>query len=212
MHNGNCDPYIPALNQQLRQLYNKERFCVVDAIFGIASGGPSGPPDFIYDGVIMGEDIVSVDRIGLDILLENGMNHAWQASHIQTASLPPYNLGNYNLSSIDRINIINPSLAVNRQIEMEANSPLNIECSPNPFNQRVEIRFRLNKTVYVNVDIYNVEGRKIRALTEGVLQNGIHSYIWDGRDYRGMELACGVYLCKVNIAGEVHSARLLLLK
>ncbi len=130
LHGNACDPYLPALNQQIRdQLGNKEKIRIIDAIFGINSGGPSGSIDFIYNGVILGEDIVAVDRVGLDILVENGMTHAYQAHHIQTASQAPYNLGNYDLSLIQRIDVVNPS----------ANPPTNLTVTLSPLSSPVVI-------------------------------------------------------------------------
>ena len=143
MHGGNCDPYIPSLNQQLGEvLGDKEKFCIIDSIFGVNSGGPGGSIDFIYNGMIMGEDIVSVDRIGLDILVENGMNHAWQATHIETASQPPYNLGNYNSSLIERINIENPSTYTPHSVTIivaPVGGPIVIPAGGGSFNYTVQI-------------------------------------------------------------------------
>ena len=45
MHGNHCDPYIPALNQVFRdELGDKEKFRMIDTIFGAAYGGPAGGP------------------------------------------------------------------------------------------------------------------------------------------------------------------------
>jgi hypothetical protein len=143
LHGNYCNPYLPSLNQQLMQVCgNKEKIRIIDSIFGINAGGPSGPPDFVYNGIILGEDIVAVDRIGLDILVQNGMNHAWQATHIQTASQPPYNLGNYDLSMIERVNIYNPSTYIPHNVTITltpVNPPIVIPSTGGTFNFTVNI-------------------------------------------------------------------------
>ena len=143
LHGNNCDPYLPALNQQLQEvLGNKEKLFMIDSIFGINSGGPGGSIDFVYNGLIMGEDIVAVDRVGLDILVENGMSHAWQATHIETASQPPYNLGNYHLSMIERIDVENPSTYTPSNVEVTlapVSGPIVIPAGGGSFDYTIDI-------------------------------------------------------------------------
>jgi hypothetical protein len=155
LHGNYCNPYLPSLNQQLQAvLGNKEKFRLIDAIFGIATGGPSGPADFVYNGVIMSEDIVSADHIGLEILVEHGMNHAWQATHIQTASQPPYNLGNYDLALIERVNIYNPSSYVPHNLSLSLNplsTPIVIPSGGGSFSFKIQIINNETAPVTTNV-------------------------------------------------------------
>jgi hypothetical protein len=43
--------------------------------------------------------------------------------------------------------------------------------------------------------VYDVLGRKVRALVEGHREAGSHTALWNGRDDRGRELKSGVYFC-----------------
>lgn len=143
LHGNACDPYLPALSAQFRdQLGDKEKIRIIDAIFGINSGGPSGSIDFIYNGIILGEDIVSVDRVGLDILVENGMTHAYQAHHIQTGSQAPYNLGNYELNMIERVDIENPSTYTPLNLDVTispVSGPVIIPANGGAFDYRINV-------------------------------------------------------------------------
>lgn len=113
LHDNYCDPGIPSVNQQIRdELDVTESLFLVDAIFGSYSGGPMGPPNLIYDGIILGQDRVAVDSIGRSILEEYGCTTLGNSVHVDTAAQPPYNLGTNNLDEIHRIDVLNPSTTV----------------------------------------------------------------------------------------------------
>ncbi|TKJ39125.1 hypothetical protein CEE37_11950 [candidate division LCP-89 bacterium B3_LCP] len=113
LHGNNCNPGIPAVNQQIRDELNVvESLFIVDGIFGCTSGGPMGPPNMIYDGIILGQDRVAVDSIGRTILEEYGCSTLENSVHVDTAAEPPYNLGTNNLNEIIRVDVDNPSMSV----------------------------------------------------------------------------------------------------
>ncbi|MBC8278095.1 MAG: DUF362 domain-containing protein [FCB group bacterium] len=212
MHGNYCNPYIPALSQQFRDtLGGKEKFRMIDAIFGIRSGGPSGWPQFVYDGIIMGEDIVAVDRAGLDILEENGMNHGWQATHIETASQPPYELGNYESSMINRIDISNPTSVEGNEVQIPDDFRLE-QNFPNPFNQSTGIRFTIHKKSNVSIRITNGQGRQVAVLADGGYNAGAHLLQWDGRNADGGILPSGVYFCRMMTGNFSRTVEMVLLK
>ncbi len=113
LHGGYCNPYIPALNQQIRDVLDvQETLHIVDAIFGVYYGGPGGSPNMIYDGIILGEDRVAVDAIGRQILDDAGCSTIGISTHVDTAAGAPYFLGTADLAAIDRMDVQNPSMAV----------------------------------------------------------------------------------------------------
>lgn len=110
LHEGECDPYIAALNSALIAQYgNRQKLCICDAIFGSYYGGASGPPNMVYQGIILSEDPVALDAIGRQILLEQGCQITEKAHYIDTASEAPYYLGVSNLDNIARIDVVNPA-------------------------------------------------------------------------------------------------------
>jgi uncharacterized protein (DUF362 family) len=113
LHDTFCDPYIPAVNQQLRDVLDvQESLYIVDAIFGCVSGGPTGPPNLIYDGILLSQDRVAADAVGRSILDEYGCLTLAGSVHVDTASQAPYNLGISNLDLISRVDVLNPSAPV----------------------------------------------------------------------------------------------------
>jgi len=50
---------------------------------------------------------------------------------------------------------------------------------PNPFNSITNVRFFLNAPTLVNVCIYNIMGRQVAVLTDGMVSSGWHSVKWN---------------------------------
>jgi len=82
--------------------------------------------------------------------------------------------------------------------------------SPNPFNPTTTIRFDLRTAGHVTVNIYDVSGRRVRALVDQTLPAARHQVEWDATDNSGRQVATGVYLMKL-IAGDFTQTRKMVL-
>jgi len=83
---------------------------------------------------------------------------------------------------------------------------------PNPFNPTTTLQFELGSAGDVSVDVFDVSGRKIRNLHNGFTTLGQHEIIWDARDNHGRPVSSGVYIFKVNMYGNIKTAKTLFLK
>jgi flagellar hook assembly protein FlgD len=83
---------------------------------------------------------------------------------------------------------------------------------PNPFNASTVIRYRLEKSQVIRIDIYNARGQHIRRLVEGNMPAGEHRAIWDGHDERLQQVGSGVYFCRIIGENFSESIKLLYLK
>jgi hypothetical protein len=83
---------------------------------------------------------------------------------------------------------------------------------PNPFNPRTQIEFTLGARTPVRLDVFDVQGRLVRTLLEGVRDAGPMNVVWDGLDARGRALPSGVYLARLVTDDIVLSQRMTLLK
>ncbi|MBN1481072.1 T9SS C-terminal target domain-containing protein [candidate division KSB1 bacterium] len=77
---------------------------------------------------------------------------------------------------------------------------------PNPFNMDTKITFNLPQDAHVLVEVYNVQGRRIRVLNDGYQSQGRHSVHWDGTNNAGNIVASGLYYYRVKIKPENESA------
>jgi len=77
---------------------------------------------------------------------------------------------------------------------------------PNPFSETALIPFSLPKACNVNLDIYDVRGRKVRTLISGACEAGMHSIIWDGKGDDGSPVGGGIYFCRL-VMGQRQTMR-----
>ena len=84
---------------------------------------------------------------------------------------------------------------------------------PNPFNPMTRIAFGLESPATVSVDIYDVQGRRVKSLVSGEPYTaGHHAVVWNGRDERGQPVNSGVFFYRVQYGSRSHSGRMTLLK
>jgi len=83
---------------------------------------------------------------------------------------------------------------------------------PNPFNASTNIRFGIDRKMWVKVDIYSLKGEKIRTLVNDLKSPGTYLVNWDGTDVFNQTVPSGVYLCRVISDDFSKTHKLLLLK
>ena len=83
---------------------------------------------------------------------------------------------------------------------------------PNPFNPQTTISFTIPAASRVELNIYDVNGRKVRTLVQRELAAGRFSYSWDGKNDAGRRVDSGLYFCVLNSGEKTQSKKLLLLR
>jgi len=208
-----CDPYIPALNN-LSPIRDKQVINICDAIFGIVSGGPSGPPAIALKSLIFSKDPVAHDYIATEILKKNGCNTINRATHMATAAEAPYNLGANDPNQIELSEIDNPTTEV-AEIPAEQNIPGNFQLFqnyPNPFNAQTTFSYQLLKPAWVRVDIYDIKGERINRLVDANQNSGYYRVLWDGKALNGIFVPSGTYFGQFQIDDVRQTIKMQLLK
>jgi hypothetical protein len=83
---------------------------------------------------------------------------------------------------------------------------------PNPFNPETTVRYQLPAACRVELEIYNILGRKIRSLVSREEEAGEKSVVWDGRDDFGRIVAGGVYMTRLRAGGFTATKKMILLR
>ncbi len=83
---------------------------------------------------------------------------------------------------------------------------------PNPFNPKTTISFSLPAAGALRLDVFDVSGRRVTTLLDGMQPAGAHHVVWDGRDGSGASLSSGVYFYRLEAAGARIERKMLLLK
>ena len=78
---------------------------------------------------------------------------------------------------------------------------------PNPFNPTTTISYSLPMQTKVSLTIYSLQGKEVKSLVNGIMDEGYHSLVWNSDGY-----SSGVYFIKM-IAGEyIQTQKLIILK
>jgi serine protease len=81
---------------------------------------------------------------------------------------------------------------------------------PNPFNPSTRIDFGLKRPGHVRLTIYDLSGRQVRLLVDGIREAGRHHETWDGLDDAGTPMSSGLYVYRLT-SGEGTVARKMML-
>ncbi len=71
---------------------------------------------------------------------------------------------------------------------------------PNPFNpfyEQTNIMFNLQKNQNININIYNINGQKVKVLANGLYLQGVNKVIWDGTNSTEKIVDPGVYFYQI---------------
>ena len=78
---------------------------------------------------------------------------------------------------------------------------------PNPFADETSIEITLSKETQVNVDVFDVAGRRVRTATMGRIAAGTTALRFDGRDHRGQLLPSGLYFYRIKAGNETMTRK-----
>ena len=93
----------------------------------------------------------------------------------------------------------------------DRDTPLDLAlvASPNPSIGRTRIAFDLPRAGHVTLAIYDLAGRQVRLLVDGLREPGRYDETWDGRADAGTGHAAGVYFARLQVGGETRTERLI---
>jgi hypothetical protein len=87
-----------------------------------------------------------------------------------------------------------------------------LKTKPNPFLVETVITFNTPKSTRVGLKVYDVRGRHVRTLVDGVLPAGIRTASWDGLDSSARPAAPGVYFIELRAGTSRDVNRVVFLK
>ena len=77
-----------------------------------------------------------------------------------------------------------------------------LSAGPNPFSAGMEMVLAVAASASVQVSVFDVQGRQVRRIHQGVLAPGEHTFRWDGRDDFGRKAGTGVYFVRIKDASS----------
>ena len=83
---------------------------------------------------------------------------------------------------------------------------------PNPFNPTTTINYTIPKEGNVKIEVYDITGKLVTTLVNGVMNSGKYSVTWDGRNSAGQSVGSGIYLYRIQASDFVAVKKMVMLK
>ena len=94
--------------------------------------------------------------------------------------------------------------------------PSKVELSknfPNPFNPSTSLFVSIDNESEGSLIIYDLLGKEVRRLFDGIFDRGNTIVLWNGLDNQGSQVGGGIYICRLLVNGvHVKSQKMTLLK
>ncbi len=113
--------------------------------------------------------------------------------------------GPFTLNLVDSLTLAILQAALPEEFILEANYP-------NPFNPSTTIRFGVPHSTAGELTVYDLAGRQIRTLWQGILPLGYSQVTWDGLDASGASPGSGTYFAVLRIGDQTLVQKMLLMK
>lgn len=89
---------------------------------------------------------------------------------------------------------------------------ISLSVYPNPVSNSTTISFLIPDSKQVSIQVFNVEGRLIKTITNTHIQAGTHEFKWDAANEEGSKVAPGIYYLKLNTGNYSETKKLSVIK
>jgi hypothetical protein len=83
---------------------------------------------------------------------------------------------------------------------------------PNPFNPMTTVSFDIPRQERLVVAVYDLGGRRLKVLADGVHPPGRHDVTWNGQDARGRAMPSGTYIVRLDSESGVEARKVMLIR
>jgi hypothetical protein len=164
----------------------------------VVTGSATGPAGTALLILPEGEMILHIDHPGMEPLTSEPE--------------PLFPRGRDASSTVVRNFLLHPPLPADASGVDPPRRVTDLHSLPNPFQARTSLRYRLEESALVRIQLFDYRGRLVRTLVEGEEQNpGAQSVLWDGADEDGRRVSSGVYFFRVQAGPETASHKIVLL-
>ena len=127
----------------------------------------------------------------------------------QNQFCPPYPVCIENFIGVQDTSNCNISMKIKNTLD---NSYFLNSAYPNPFNPITSLSYNLPKDGSVKINIYDMMGRNVRTLVDGIQTAGLKSIQWNATNDLGQTVSAGVYLYTIEAGDFTQTKKMILLK
>ena len=99
-------------------------------------------------------------------------------------------------------------------VDQQENTPRDYKLNifPNPFNPGTTIEFSVPRRTTAILTVFDLLGRKVRALVNETKNPGNFTVPWDGKGESEVPVVSGTYIIGLNVGNETKVQKALMLK
>ena len=86
-----------------------------------------------------------------------------------------------------------------------------VDVYPNPFRERLTVRYGVPKAAHVKISMYNILGQLVDVMVDKSKAQGYHQFMWEGNG-SDQALVSGMYIIRLEAEGAVHTHTVTYLK
>tara|TARA_B100002051_G_scaffold11075_1_gene9315 strand:+ start:3943 stop:4803 length:861 start_codon:yes stop_codon:yes gene_type:complete len=83
---------------------------------------------------------------------------------------------------------------------------------PNPFNPYTIIKFNLEKSNFIDLNIFDLAGNRVKNLVKDMLVKGSYEISWDGLDENSRKVPSSTYILSLQSGGSILSKKMTIIK
>ena len=87
-----------------------------------------------------------------------------------------------------------------------------LENFPNPFNGSTMIEINLPKSEYINLDVFDISGKRVENIFEGFAQSGKSNFTWHPNQKSNIGFSSGIYFLTLKTDNEKITKKVMYLK
>ncbi len=115
-------------------------------------------------------------------------------------------------SGNDRYTINTLPLSVSGDNLPVPDTPRLFQNYPNPFNNSTIIKFWLPEKDLIELGVFDILGQKISTICKKELASGYHTFIWNGKNRNGDDVASGLYFYRFYSSKKTLTKKLIFIK
>jgi hypothetical protein len=134
----------------------------------------------------------------------------WTAPAAGTGEVKLYLAGHQGLTSGANTDLVLTATEITSAIDDEPSLPIKLAILnnyPNPFNPKTTIHYEIPQSGRVALDIFDIQGKKVANLFDGVSEAGKYDIVWNASHQPS-----GIYFCRLVVDNESISKMITLLK
>ncbi|MBD3285051.1 T9SS type A sorting domain-containing protein, partial [candidate division WOR-3 bacterium] len=121
-------------------------------------------------------------------------------------------LDSYNAANTGSILVLDGSSTGIEERDVVESRQVVLETNTGSIGGSTEIRYALPQGTHVELSLYSTDGRRIATLINEHQTAGSHTITWDGTDDAGLNVAAGVYFCRLSAEGLQIAEKVIRLK